>query len=108
MRLRASRRRIISPFPHTVFRNFFPTAFYRHPVRHVPTKRSDPITGTGTRIALRLYGENVGKIEQPLRHEWAAVSTMLTLKAVEQTIRNKLRDGLESAPAATSWPDLTT
>ncbi len=83
------------PFPHIVFRDFFPADFYQYLVRHVPTEGYDPITGTGTRMALRLYGENVGKIEQPLRHEWAAVSTMLTSKAVDEAIRNKLRDGLE-------------
>jgi hypothetical protein len=46
-------------------------------------------------LALRLYGENVEKIEQPLQAAWAAVSTMLTSKEVEQAIRKKLHDGLE-------------
>jgi hypothetical protein len=83
------------PFPHIVFRNFFPADFYRDLVRHVPTQGYDPITGTGTRMALRLYGENVDKIEPALRPAWAAVSTMLISKEVEQAIRNRLRDGLE-------------
>lgn len=83
------------PFPHIVFRNFFPEDFYRDLVRHVPTQGYDPITGTGTRMALRLYGENVDKIEPALRPAWAAVSNMLTSKEVEQAIRNRLRDGLE-------------
>lgn len=83
------------PFPHIVFRNFFPKDFYRDLVRHVPPQGYDPITGTGTRMALRLYGENVDKIEPALRPAWAAVSNMLTSKEVEQAIRNRLRDGLE-------------
>jgi hypothetical protein len=83
------------PFPHIVFRNFFPLDFYQDLIRHVPTQGYDPITGTETRMALRLYGENVDKIEPALRSAWAAVSTMLTSKEVEQAIRNRLRDGLE-------------
>jgi hypothetical protein len=46
-------------------------------------------------MALRLYGDNVGKIEPAVRPAWAAVSAMLTSKEVEQAIRKKLHDGLE-------------
>ena len=83
------------PFPHIVFRNFFPADFYRDLVGSVPTEGYDPITSTKTRMALRLYGDNVEKIEPELRSAWAAVSAMLTSKAVEQAIRNRLQDGLE-------------
>ncbi|OAF02933.1 hypothetical protein AYJ54_25355 [Bradyrhizobium centrolobii] len=83
------------PFPHIVFRNFFPAGFYRELVRSVPGEGYDPITDTGTRLALRLYGENLEKIEPALRPAWAAVSTMLTSDRVERAIRNRLRDGLE-------------
>src|ERR1700749_4233902 len=75
------------PFPHIFFRNFFPADFYRDLVRNIPTQGYDPITGTGTRMALRLYGENVDKIEPELRSMWAAVSTMLSSKAIENAIR---------------------
>jgi len=84
-----------SPFPHIMFRNFFPADFYRDLVRTVPTEGFDLITGTGTRTALRLYGENVEKIEPALRPTWSAVSTMLTSKRLERAIRNRLSDGLE-------------
>src|SRR5215831_1284560 len=83
------------PFPHIVFRNFFPADFYRDLIRSVPAQGYDPITGTGTRMALRLYGENVEKIEPALRPAWSAVSTMLTSKRLERAIRNRLHDGLE-------------
>jgi len=83
------------PFPHIVFRDFFPADFYRNLVRNVPTEGYDPITSSGTRMALRLYGENIEKIEQPLQIVWAAVSAMLASKEVEQAIRKKLHDGLE-------------
>src|SRR6185437_14196503 len=56
-----------SPFPHIFFRNFFPADFYRDLVRNIPTKGYDPITGSGTRMALRLYGDNVEQIEQAIR-----------------------------------------
>jgi hypothetical protein len=84
-----------APFPHIVFNNFFPADFYRDLIRNVPTEGYDPITGTGTRMALRLYGENIEKIEPSLRPMWAAASAMLTSKEVEQAIRIKLHDGLE-------------
>ena len=83
------------PFPHIVFRNFFPADFYRDLVRNVPTEGYDPIIDTGTRMALRLYGANVEKIDPALRPLWSAVSTMLTSKMVERAIRNRLHDGLE-------------
>ena len=83
------------PFPHIVFRNFFPADFYRDLVRNVPTEGYDPIIDTGTRMALRLYGANVEKIEPMLRPTWSAVSTMLTSKRLERAIRNRLHDGLE-------------
>ena len=83
-----------SPFPHIVFRNIFPADFYRDLLRSVPTQGYEPITGTGTRVALRLYGENVEKIDPALRDAWAAVSTMLTSMEVERAIRNRLGDGL--------------
>src|SRR3974390_1414127 len=83
------------PFPHIVFRNFFPADFYRNLVRSIPADGYDPITGTGTRMALRLYGENVKKIARELRDAWAAVSVMLTSEELERAIRVKLHDGLE-------------
>src|SRR6516164_7886861 len=66
-----------APFPHIVFRNFFPDDFYRELIREVPTQGYDPITGTGTRMALRLYGENLERIEARLRPTWAAASAAL-------------------------------
>src|SRR5579871_836261 len=84
-----------APFPHIVFRNFFPDDFYRELIRNIPTQGYDPITGTGTRMALRLYGENVNQIEPEQRTAWAAVSAMLASKEVEDVIRRKLHEGLE-------------
>ena len=84
-----------SPFPHIFFRNFFPAEFYRHLIRSVPSEGYDPITGTGTRMALRLYGDNIEKITPEVRSAWAAVSDVLTSKEVETAIRTKLHDGLE-------------
>lgn len=83
------------PFPHIFFRDFFPTDFYQDLVLSIPTEGYDPITGTGTRMALRLYGDNVEKIDPELRSAWATVSAMLTSKEVEKAIRIKLNDGLE-------------
>ena len=83
------------PYPHIFFRDFFPADFYRDLVGNIPTTGYDTITGEGTRMALRLYGDNVDKIDPELRAAWAAVSAMLTSKEVETAIRIKLHDGLE-------------
>jgi hypothetical protein len=83
------------PFPHIVFRDFFPADFYRDLIRRMPKEGYDPITGTGTRMALRLYGDNVEKIEPELRAAWAGVAAMLTSAEVERAIRLRLQDGLE-------------
>jgi len=83
------------PFPHIIFRNFFPADFWQDLVRSVPTEGYDRITASGSRVALRLNGENIEKIDPALRSAWAAVSTTLTSKAVERAIRNGLHDGLE-------------
>lgn len=83
------------PFPHIFFRNFFPTDFYRDLIGRIPTEGYDPITDTRTRVALRLYGDNVEKIRPDVRCAWAAVSDVLTSREVETAIRAKLQDGLE-------------
>lgn len=84
-----------SPFPHIVFHDFFPSGFYRDLLRRVPKTGYDRITETGTRMALRLYGQHVELIAPELRSTWAAVSEMLTSKEIEQAIRFKLDDGLK-------------
>ena len=84
-----------TPFPHIVFHNFFPDDFYRKLVGSVPAKSYDPIIDTGTRMALRLYGDSIEKIDAELRPVWAAVSAMLTSKELEKAIRIKLSDGLK-------------
>ena len=83
------------PFPHIVFRDFFPDSFYQELIRSVPTKGYDPITGTGTRMALRLYGDHIRNVEAAFQPLWEAASAMLTSKEVENAIRRKLHDGLE-------------
>jgi len=85
----------IDPYPHIVFRDFFPADFYRQLVQSMPSAGYDPITGTGTRMALRLYGDHLEKIDPEQRAACTAVSAMLTSKALEAAIRAKLRDGLE-------------
>lgn len=84
------------PFPHIFFRDFFPADFYKDLIGSFPSDAAyDKITGTGTRTALRLYGDNIDKVDAGVRAMWAAVSEMLTSAEVEQAIRNRLRDGLE-------------
>jgi len=83
------------PFPHIFFRNFLPADFYKSLIANIPTEGYDPIISTGTRMALRLYGDNINKVKPSSRPMLAALSSMLTSSEVEQAIREKLHDGLE-------------
>jgi len=82
------------PFPHIFFRDYFPKDFYAEMIKSIPTEGYDPIKGDGTRMALRLYGDNVGKVDADKREMWAAVSAMLTSREVEDAIRRQLHEGL--------------
>lgn len=92
------------PFPHIFFRNFFPDEFYSEMIAKWPTTGYDPIKGDGTRMALRLYGDHVRQVDAPLRDAWVAVSQMLMSKDVENAIRVKLRDGLETRARGDKLP----
>ncbi|CCE08412.1 conserved hypothetical protein [Bradyrhizobium sp. STM 3843] len=81
------------PFPHIVFRDFFPASIYRELVGAFPTTGYDPITES--RVALRLYGDHLERISPDLRALWTAVSHMLTSEELAEAIALKLRDGLE-------------
>ena len=84
-----------SPYPHLVFRDVFPAQFYRDLVRSIPTAGYEPITGSGTRMALRLYGGHVERIEPEFQPLWQAVQAMLTSREVESAVRRRLHSGLE-------------
>ena len=84
-----------APFPHIFFRDFFPAEIYRDLLDCVPVNGFDNIKSDGTRTALRIYGENIERIEPEVRELWRAVSTMLASSEVELAIRRRLRDGLE-------------
>jgi len=84
------------PFPHIFFRDFFPADFYAGLTARIPTTGYEPIKGDGTRMALRLYGDNFQAIDPELRAAWAGVSECLTSREVEHAIRDKLREGLET------------
>ena len=83
------------PFPHIFFRDFFPKDFYAEMINALPEGGFERITGSGTRMALRLYGENIGKIDGHLRDMWTSVSETLTAPEVENAIRVQLNQGLE-------------
>jgi hypothetical protein len=83
------------PYPHIVFNDFFPRAFYRDLIHNVPTQGYEPITASRSRMALRLYGDHVKGIERELQPMWDAVSAMLTSPQLEDAIRRRLHAGLE-------------
>lgn len=83
------------PFPHIFFRDFFPKDFYAEMIKSIPTEGYDPIKGDGTRMALRLYGDNVAKVDASSREMWAAISAMFTSREVENATRRQLHEGLE-------------
>jgi len=83
------------PYPHIVFHDFFPRAFYQDLIHNVPTQGYEPITASRSRMALRLYGDHVKGIERELQPMWDAVSAMLVSPQLEDAIRRRLHAGLE-------------
>jgi hypothetical protein len=83
------------PFPHIFFRDFFPGDFYAEMLASIPTKGFDRLNKEGTRKAVRLYGENIDRVDAGLRDLWRSVSAMLTSREVEDAIRRQLHEGLE-------------
>jgi len=84
-----------APFPHIFFRDFFPADIYQKLLTSIPQNGFDKIKGDGTRTALRVYGDNIDRIEPELRELWSAVSATLTSREVEDVIRRRLHEGLE-------------
>lgn len=83
------------PFPHIFFRDFFPKDFYAEMLRSIPNEGFDRLNKEGTRKAVRLYGENIGKVEAGVRDLWSSISAMLISGEVEDAIRRQLHEGLE-------------
>ncbi|RST86093.1 hypothetical protein EJC49_12400 [Aquibium carbonis] len=84
------------PFPHIFFRDFFPTDFYARLLEAFPPDdRFDRLKGDGTRLALRLYGDHVDRIDNEQRALWSAVSAVLVSERLEAAVRAKLAEGLE-------------
>lgn len=84
-----------APFPHIFFREFFPADVYQRLLTSVPQNGFDKIKSDGTRTALRIYGDNIERIEPEVRELWEAVSATLTSREIEDVIRLRLHDGLE-------------
>jgi len=85
-----------APFPHLVFRDFFPRAFYRDLIRSFPEASFRPIAATDThRTTVRLYGSHLLELQRELQTLWGAVSGMLTSLQVESAIRRRLQAGLD-------------
>src|SRR5690349_19866300 len=83
------------PFPHIFFRDFFPKDFYAEMLKSIPTEGFDRLNKEATRKAVRLYGDNIGKVDPAFRDLWSSVSTMLTSREIEDAIRRQLHEGLE-------------
>lgn len=83
------------PFPHIFFRDFFPADFYAEMLNSIPTEGYMQLNKENTRKAIRLYGDNVEKVDAGLYDLWASVSAMLASREVEDAIRRQLHEGLE-------------
>lgn len=84
------------PFPHIFFRDFFPADFYaRLLASFPPDTRFDRLKGDGTRLALRLYGDHVRRLDPELRELWSAVAAVLASPELEVAVRAKLVEGME-------------
>ncbi|MFN3547475.1 MAG: hypothetical protein ACK4U0_08280 [Mesorhizobium sp.] len=84
------------PFPHIFFRDFFPAGFYARLLESFPADdRFERLKGDGTRLALRLYGDHVERLDSERRELWAAVTAVLVSPELEAAVRAKLAEGME-------------
>ncbi|MDN2580101.1 hypothetical protein [Aquibium sp. ELW1220] len=102
----------LDPFPHMFFRDFFPVDFYARLLACFPQDSAfDRLNAEGTRLALRLYGPQIERIETERRDLWSAVAAVLVSPAIEAAVRAKLADGLEirrRGDGAASMDDVKT
>jgi hypothetical protein len=95
------------PYPHILFRDFFPDEFYRRLLRRFPdTDRFVQLNGEGTRRQFNLYDERSDPGSEEGRGAWSIVTRVLSSPEIMSALRAKLDKGLRirARGSREEWP----
>jgi len=95
------------PYPHILFRDFFPTDFYRRLLRRFPdVDRFAGLNGDGTRREYHLYDEGSDPGSEEGREMWGIVRRVLSSLEIASALRAKLDQGfrIRSKRSREGWP----
>jgi hypothetical protein len=96
-----------APYPHILFRDFFPSEFYRRLLKHFPdSERFVGLNGDGTRREFNLYDERIDPGSEEGRAAWAIVRRVLSSAEMESALRAKLETGfrIRAKGSREGWP----
>jgi hypothetical protein len=96
-----------SPYPHILFRDFFPAEFYRRLLNNFPdSEKFVGLNGNGTRREFNLYDERIDPGSEAGRVAWSIVRRVLSSTEIESALRAKLEPGLRirARGSREAWP----
>jgi hypothetical protein len=96
-----------APYPHILFRDFFPSEFYRRLLKNFPdSEKFVGLNGDGTRREFNLYDERVDPGSEEGRAAWAIVRRVLSSAEMASALRAKLERGfrIRAKGSREGWP----
>jgi hypothetical protein len=96
-----------APYPHILFRDFFPSEFYRRLLKNFPdSERFVGLNGDGTRREFNLYDERIDPGSEEGRAAWATVRRVLSSAEMASALRTKLDAGfrIRAKGSREGWP----
>jgi hypothetical protein len=95
------------PYPHIVFRNFFPAEFYHRLLKFFPdVDRFVGLNGRATRRQFDLYDERSDPGSEEGRLAWGIVSRVLSSTEIAAALRARLERGfrIRAKRSGEGWP----
>jgi hypothetical protein len=96
-----------APYPHMVFRNFWPEDFYRELISNRPDEANyQQLNGANTRRSFTLFDGSCDAGDDYRRGLWKLVSDVCAAPELEEALREKLDEGLRirAKGAKSAWP----
>ncbi|MGP0106918.1 hypothetical protein [Rhodoblastus sp.] len=95
------------PYPHMIFRDFWPEDFYRELLAKRPEEKNYvPLNGANTRRQFTLFDDSCDAGDDERRVLWKLVSDVCASPELENALRARLDEGLRirAKGAKSSWP----
>jgi hypothetical protein len=96
-----------APYPHILFRDFFPGEFYRLLIERFPTvDRFMGLNGAGTRRQFNLYDDRADPGSEEGRAVWSVVARVLSSPEIQAALRERLDTGfrIRAKRSGEGWP----